>query len=118
MEIRINETKQIKYLSITDPKTGCDWTVDLIGSHGGEFDYDYDDNIYTMDQDNFNWWEDLIERYQSADNKYHEIKTTHIKGDELEAFIFDSRIPNSVELENYPEALIEAINVWISEQDD
>jgi hypothetical protein len=64
MKIKIKETGKIKHLNIYDPKTGIDWTNDLIGNAGalqdGQFEYDYDTDVYLTNQDTFNWWNEYI----------------------------------------------------------
>lgn len=64
MKIKINETGKIKHLNIYDPKTGIDWTNDLIGNAGalqnGQFEYNYDDDVYFASQDTFDWWSEYI----------------------------------------------------------
>jgi len=117
MEIRINETNEIKTLEIIDPKTGSNWETDLLGNHGAEMGYDENDGVYTMDNDEFVWWEDLIERYQAVDNEFDEIRTNHPEGEELEKYIFETGISAGVELENYPEAITDAVNEWLASKE-
>lgn len=70
MKITIIETNEKTELSIIDPKSGCDWTNDLLGNHNELPDYD-DDDTYHMSQKSYDWWADLIENYQAADNRCH-----------------------------------------------
>jgi len=74
MTIKIIETVETAELSIIDPKTGIDWTADLLGNHNALV-YDNDNSWYIMSQDDFNWWDTLIRDYQAADNRSHQIKT-------------------------------------------
>lgn len=73
MEITIIETGEKTELTIIDRNSGCSWTSDLLGNHGALPDYNEDDDTYHMSQEDFNWWADLIENYQAADDRYYEI---------------------------------------------
>ena len=78
MEIKIIETGKIEQLGIVDPKSGCNWIKDLMGNHGAlpdlEEDADgYETGYYLMSQDDFNWWRDLTDAYQAADDRYHNL---------------------------------------------
>ena len=57
MDILVNN--KICKLSITDPKTGIDWTRDLLGN-ADALNYDNDLEQYTMDIDEYNWWLNYI----------------------------------------------------------
>lgn len=70
MEIKIIETSEIEELSIVDPKSGTDWVGDLLGNHDAIKDYD---DVAIMSQEDFDWWKKLIEEYQKADYRYHEL---------------------------------------------
>ena len=71
MKITIIETGENKELIITDPATGAQWTNDLLS------DYfalpDYNDDTYHMLQDDYDWWYNLINDYQAADNRRYDI---------------------------------------------
>ena len=71
MNIQIRETKETKTLRLRDPRTGVDWIEDFIGNAGGWefFEYDEDSGNYLVDQDDFDWWNDIIDEYQKADNE-------------------------------------------------
>ena len=73
MEITIIETGEREKLSIIDRKSGCDWTNDLLGNHNALPDYNDDDGTYHMSQDSYDWWDDLIDKYQLADDRYNAI---------------------------------------------
>ena len=73
MKITIIETKEKKELIITDPKTGIQWTNDLLGNYDSLPDYNDDDGTYHILQDDYDWWYDLINDYQAADNRCYDI---------------------------------------------
>lgn len=73
MKITIIETGEKAELSIIDPKSGCDWTNDLLGNYDELPDYNDDDDTYHMAQDTYDWWDDLIKNYQAADVRCYEI---------------------------------------------
>lgn len=106
MEIRIAETNEIKDLDIIDPKSGVNWIADLMGNHGAlptsEVDDDgYDTGNKIMSQEDYEWWSDLVDRYQAADDRYHALRKSL---DDDEALVFDAQNIN-VDLEDYPGAL-------------
>lgn len=63
MEIRIKETGELKELVATDQDTGCEWTANLI--EAGQMEHDEDGNP-VMEQDDFDWWVDIIERIKEV----------------------------------------------------
>ena len=58
MEIRINETKELKELIATG-NNGIEWTQDLLGNHNA-LKYNRDTDEYEMSQYDFDWWENYI----------------------------------------------------------
>jgi len=73
MDIKINETGELVELTITDPKTGLCWINDLMGNHNELPEYDDATDVYLMTQEAFDWWKELTEAYQTADNRKHEL---------------------------------------------
>lgn len=111
MNVTIVETKERKSLNITDPKTGMDWTNDLMGNYDGLPEYDEETDSYLMTTDDYKWWADLIARYQEADDRYYEIAK---ELDPAEREEFEDIVAShcSVDLENHPEALQQACDEW------
>ena len=116
MEIKIKETGELEELVIIDPKTGCNWAGDLLGNHAAEMTYDSDAGCYIMDQETFAWWDDLIMRYQAADDHLHEVRSRVDNPEDLDAYLFDMSV-GACDLDDYPDALTEAVNGWLSEQE-
>lgn len=102
MDIKIIETGEIMELTIIDPKSGCDWTSDLTGNDE-DIKFDEDGNRI-CDQKTFDWWEDLISRYQAADDRYYELITS-LDDDAKEALEMAVNVVAGCDLENYPEFL-------------
>ena len=102
MNFKIKETNKIKELSITDPKTGCSWTADMIGNHGGldNLEYSEDNDQYTITQEDFDWWESVISEYQEADDRRYEIAKT-LNSPKYEDFMQEMEQINC-DLEYYP----------------
>ena len=73
MKITIIETGAKESLAITDPKSGVAYTSDLLGNHGALPDYNDDDGTYHMGQEDYGRWSDLIDAYQTADDRQHEL---------------------------------------------
>jgi hypothetical protein len=68
MKIIVNGME--RELDIVDPVTGISWTEDFLGNNGADMCFD-DDGMCYMEPEEFVWWENLIEQYQEADNRYH-----------------------------------------------
>lgn len=118
MKVQISETGKIEYLNITDPKSGCDWTQDLLGNHGALPEYDDDTDTYLMSQDDFDWWSDLVDRYQEADDRYYEICRELDENERSEFEDIVSSHCGGVDLETHPDALQQACDEWEQLQDD
>ncbi|MCK4820372.1 hypothetical protein KA005_31700 [bacterium] len=87
MDIKINETGELESITLIDPVSGCDWFNDFCGNDTS-ISYDEDNDVYLMDQENFDWWEDAAERQQKSDEMVEEIKT-ELTGDAYDEFIED-----------------------------
>jgi len=103
MKITTIDTGKSETLNITDPKSGIDWTTDLLGNHDALPEYDADTDSYQMSQDDYEWWSDLINRYQEADNRFYELCQELPENERNE--LREAAQGISVDLENYPEAL-------------
>ena len=57
MTIFVNE-KEVELKAVD--ANGIEWTNDLLGNHGA-LHYDEDADQYTMTQDEFDWWESVVE---------------------------------------------------------
>ena len=108
MEIRIKETGEIEELTIIDPKTGIDWSEDLVGD---DDNITFDGDHIMCDQETYDWWTDLIERYQAADNRLHEIRTGMDNDARERLGEFLEQIAGC-DLENYPEVLEDMLDRW------
>ncbi|MCB2308884.1 hypothetical protein LGL08_20635 [Clostridium estertheticum] len=58
MEIRINETKELKNLTIIGAN-GIDWTNDLLGNADATT-YNEETEEHEMSQETFDWWNEYI----------------------------------------------------------
>lgn len=112
MEITIKETGETEELELIDPKTGCSWIMDLLGNHNADMDHDEDNDIYTMDQKEFDWWDSLIDRYQAADDKSHEM-LSELTGEAWESLTEAIQNVDGSDLEDYPERLTETLEEWV-----
>lgn len=72
-KIKIDETDEITTLSIIDPKSGVDWTNDLLGNCGALRRYDDDQEVYLMTQEEYDWWDTLVAAKQASDNRRHKL---------------------------------------------
>ena len=84
MQIKIAETDEIKTLSLIAPDTGVDWVRDFVASSDY---YDDDDECYIMDEDTYDWWDDIIDRQQDNDNRKYRLVCDGADVDELDDYI-------------------------------
>lgn len=108
MDIKIIETGETEELNIIDPKSGANWINDLMGNHDAlpelEEDEDgYETGYHLMTQEDFDWWKNLTEEYQKADNRFNELLKT-VSNDKYEELQSDAHNIN-VDLEDFPAAL-------------
>ena len=103
MEIKIKETGAEVELSIIDPKSGVDWIGDLLGDHNAKPEEDEETGEFCMSQEDYDWWSDLINRYQIADDRWFELYKT--LPDDDSGFLVEAVENLSCDLENYPELL-------------
>lgn len=108
MRIIIKETKQIEDLSIIDPRQGTDWICDMLGNADALGKYDEENDAYSMSQEDYEWWADYVASYQEADDKLNEHDL-----DEQQEII---EIIGAVEFNDYPSALMTAIEEYDSKQ--
>ena len=73
MKLKIDETGEIRELSIIDSKTGCDWVADLVGNAGcfvnGMLKTDpVDDQVWVISSSDYDWWADYISQYEADED--------------------------------------------------
>ena len=81
MQVRIKETGKVDKLTLLDPETGVDYTVDFIGGtaalNDGHFIYDEDQGTYLCDQQTFEWWEKVLGDNQLLARRIFELQQIH-----------------------------------------
>ena len=60
MQVLNSTTGQVVELKITDRKSGCEWTADLINS-APELVWNDDRDMHEMDGENIAWWQNIID---------------------------------------------------------
>ncbi len=83
MEILVNNI--VKEIEIIDPETEWNWEMDLIGNHNGFDGYDEDHEMYTMEEETFEWWSNYCKLEQEIQNKAKQIRDI-IDVDDCEKF--------------------------------
>lgn len=105
MKIRIKETGEVKDLTIIDRKTGCEWTADLVGDDDC-ITYNRDREIYETDQASYDWWNNMIDKLEHAED----VKQKYIEkygADAVEDALAQYDTPT--DLEDQPSATISAL---------
>lgn len=64
---------QVMDLTIIDPKSGMEWTHDLIGNADEFGDYDHEKGMHTMTEEAYAWWSDYIAVEQSLQDRIQAI---------------------------------------------
>jgi hypothetical protein len=72
MEIRIKETKEVKYLCIRD-KNGTEWTADLVLGADETIVYNKEDNILETSNETYEWWKNYIEGHVKVESALDEL---------------------------------------------
>lgn len=106
MKIKIKETGKTEELIVIDPKTGIDIAYRLTSS---DPDINHDSNDQWCSQETFNRWHNFLIRFQKAADRYHKIREAL---DDEFALVNHVEAFTGVDLENYPEALMLALDVW------
>lgn len=73
MRIQIKETGQIRRLTAIDPETETEGTRKLLKRQNQLGPYNPYTNAHIMPQSNFDWWEDVLPRYQRTLDQSHEL---------------------------------------------
>lgn len=103
MKIRIIETNKTEELTIIDPQSGVNWISDLMGNHGALPEYDEDNDMFVMSQEDYDWWHDLTTELEKAEYRCHELRE-ELVGQAREDFEEDIR-NIATDLEDLPKAL-------------
>ena len=59
MQVLNSTTGQVVELKITDRKSGCEWTADLVGNSGSVV-WNEERDMRVMDSDDITWWQNII----------------------------------------------------------
>lgn len=95
MNVLVNN--QIKSLSITDPKTGLEWTKDLLENADAFNGYDDERDLPTMAPENYDWWLNYIEKEQYLQNRIRSIRVKLHNTDDFNQALIDA-IDNDYEI--------------------
>jgi len=113
MEVKIIETGETKELTLFDHHTHLNWVADLMGNHDALPDRNSDGD-YELNRSEFDWWDNLTNRYQVSDDWYCYLLS------ELEpeaADLLRQAVESiSCDLENYPLELRQACNNRVAEE--
>jgi len=111
MKITIRETGEQKELEIIDEQTGCEWTNDLIGNHGGlsdgQIEFDSATGAYLASQETFNWWEKMIGDYAGMESSIASHKKMY-GGDLVDEWL-DTAHAFDRDLEDIPKSVAKAL---------
>ncbi|MFR9708128.1 hypothetical protein ACL02P_01645 [Paenibacillus sp. MB22_1] len=81
MKIVIKETGVKDTLVLVDSKTGINWAQDFIGNTGalsdGQFVYDEDKEAYLVSHDDYEFWVETIQMYQTLEDRIAELSNEH-----------------------------------------
>lgn len=60
MDVIIKGSGEHKQLTLSWPGAVGDFANEIIGQSGDEIDYDYTGDVYYMDNDTYQWWEQYL----------------------------------------------------------
>lgn len=103
-QIRIIETGEIKALNILDPKTGLDWSGDLLGNYDACSEHDGEN--WMMPKESYDWWERVMAEYEDADYAVEDYRKSLVDDREFYGIIAQA---TDCDLEDMPRAMMEAI---------
>jgi hypothetical protein len=108
MKILVNG--EVKELEIVDPKSGCNWEQDLLGN-ADALGYDDETELPTMDEDDFNWWADYIDKEQDLQNRAKAVRD-ELDNDDQESFDFDMIDASGSDYETTQMNQISVVEKW------
>ena len=124
IEIIIKETNTIKRIEVINPKTGLDWSGDLIENANPEIEGYDDEGRMIMTAETFDWWETYCAAYENADKAlydfFQELKNDcweHFSGrDPEDAYLRETETTEKfhnyiagVEFNDIPSAMVEFV---------
>jgi hypothetical protein len=116
MKIIIRETNHHETLSISDPRTGIDYTSDFIGNAGalidGQFEYDDDQGAYVCDQGTYDWWQKVLADNQALEDRIYELVHEH-GSDAVYAVVNDA---GSTDIEDHAANVNQALDEAFGDQ--
>ena len=77
MKVIINETNEVKDLTIIDSGSGCEWTADLVSDDSSFDDYDREDGYYHISQESYDFWKTYISFYEADETEEKELYETY-----------------------------------------
>ena len=112
MNVQIIETGERETLSIIDPKSGCDWIMDMMGNCDELPEYDDELDAYMMRQSEYDWWSNLTYEYEKADHRMHDLRAslTDEEQDVFDALLADMN--SSSDLEDVPAMMNSLCDQW------
>ena len=112
MKIKIKEDGRIEELSIIDPKSNVDWVKDFMGNHDALPEYNEDEDVYEMQNDDYKWWSDVTTSYETADIRYREMLSEINDQNERDKFAQAVMDACACDLESQPAAMQKAMDEW------
>jgi len=90
MKVIIKNTNRIEELTIADHYTGIDYSMDLLGNAGIHADADADTDAVTMDQEDFEWWQNYIEGHEATERECEELAAqAGVQYSEIQVKVFE-----------------------------
>jgi hypothetical protein len=81
MKVQIKETGKFEELTTIDPKTGIDYSGDLIGNHGGfmddQFELSENKDFHICDQETYEWWNKVLNDIEELAIRSQELEEEH-----------------------------------------
>lgn len=77
MKLKIKETGEVVELNLYDRKFDEEWFWDFVNGYSHDITYDDDAEAYIIDQAGYDWWANVLPRWQEFEDLKDELAEKH-----------------------------------------
>lgn len=100
-----NLNNKINELILTDPRTKTNWFMDLAGEDDSII-YNDDTGEYESNKETFEYWSNLVDEWQKADDRFYELTQNQNDDTICEQMLNDYRESHVNDLEHRPSEIM------------
>ena len=117
MQVLNSTTGQVEELSITDRKSGCEWTAELINS-APELGWNDELDMHEMDAENIDWWQNIIDGLNNIEDLKDECRD-FMDSEDFEALEIElSENGNACDWEMHVDVLVSILEAAIEANEE